>query len=740
MGEIKKKQTPKTEVYKEAKAWLAEQVQDLKPPHTTHQWQSAAEVIYWGARFGFNQKLTLWAPFDILSTAFESLDLNNFSKLSLATFKINPKYHRGWIASYLPEIFSRLVQDYKIVALEENQEKLTFHYISYDARVESKKKETIAENNTIHAKTLERMQIIRQLFPEYKEYGAQGYGHQLEEFGFDFDDSRKTGVPKMHLPPQWPLVLNKAAIGMLHNKIRPKTWNDYLQLILALRKEIAEILFPANRKIHRYFQRDTPDNILASPPFSNNEWDDLISKVNTPPLLPFDAVDPWGFGAPEGSKQQYDVGQDLIPASVLQQVYSPYTKAEREYFNKLAAFLRQALHAIVLNTRAGKLLEGSHQKNSVVEYLKSEGVEPNYSFLSLVNLWDVYSNIKLFQNEFRSLFHERVNQKQLEELEKQEDELINQLMKSWLLYITKPRTSLASPKSQIPKKIKRTFVAFNQKIKNELGKIKIEGLKITNIDTSITWKEMPILAFQIDARTPIDIYSMIDRIISAVRKPFTHIEYISYEHIAFEIYIKYILLVPTVKGRLFERRVWPLEFPNAILGDHTIEEKPFLYSPHEITEDFFIETGLDEWVYENKQNILKLENAYLELMNKILLLSKLSKMPTPPEESIEILQTHINFVSEDISADIQSFIDLASTFLEVINEIPSERFKENNHFSESVEALNQIKEILLLEDGSRSLPLHELPGFSKSLQNLLPNVMFIKSIWIGEEINRLEKC
>ncbi len=84
----------------------------------------------------------------------------------------------------------------------------------------------------IHDRTMERVEILRQLFPQYMKYGSQGYGHQFNQLGIIHDSTTKTGIEKKSLIIQWSLRLNTIVQGLIRYDRRPNGWDDYLSIIL----------------------------------------------------------------------------------------------------------------------------------------------------------------------------------------------------------------------------------------------------------------------------------------------------------------------------------------------------------------------------------------------------------------------------------------------------------------------------------------------------------------------------
>ena len=137
------------------------------------------EVLYWSFRWGLSDRINSWITDESLSYAIERLPLFDFSELSLGLYLTNRARHSKWLEANRVGIEERLAKEYDVVALVEKENALFLHFLTYPEEPQegSAKAKEIAKS--IHDRTVERLQLIRQLFPQYEKYGSQGYGHQI---------------------------------------------------------------------------------------------------------------------------------------------------------------------------------------------------------------------------------------------------------------------------------------------------------------------------------------------------------------------------------------------------------------------------------------------------------------------------------------------------------------------------------------------------------------------------------
>jgi hypothetical protein len=215
--EIRGNQTPKNEVFQIVEGWLMEQDNQPKPPESSQDWGNVAETLYWTSRFGCSDKFFEVISDELISYSFETLSLGDFSELAFAFYKCKPDWLLKWLEENDEKIKIRLFEEYRIILLDHQDQTITIHFLSYPEEHIETKEYVTEEKNSIHDATMERIQVLRYLFPEFEKYGSQGYGHQVPGLGDNHDDSVKIGIPKYLLPPKWPIRVNGIATGLLRS-------------------------------------------------------------------------------------------------------------------------------------------------------------------------------------------------------------------------------------------------------------------------------------------------------------------------------------------------------------------------------------------------------------------------------------------------------------------------------------------------------------------------------------------
>jgi len=730
---IRDKQTPKDNVFRLAKSWLHKHDTAINPPSSIIEWRNAAESLYWASRLEYSRAFQSQISDGDLSAAFETLPLSVFSDISFALYKCSPDRISKWLDSNDTKVKIRLFEDYRIVSLEREDSTITTHFFSYPEETD-KSQDRQEAKNTVHDTTMKCIELIRYLYPQFEKYGSRGYGHQIPGLEIIHDDSNKCGIPIKRLPPKWPVKVNGIAVGILRNQLRPATWEDYTQSLLEIRNKIISSLSFLYDKVAQYFQRDKTRNFLDEPPISTGDWDKLQSLVGDMPLLPLSAVDPWGIGQPESSSIDIIQSESLVPNSILNQIYKPYLETKRNYFSKIQGFLQQALHVSVFNIRAGKLPENSPQRSEIISKFESKGVGLNTPFLSYINLWDAFSSLKQFQIEFRNLFSNVVDEGLLIKLETDELKTLEELFYAWGYFVYKPRTALGNAKTQIPLRHDRQYEEVLKGIREAILKLRSDTLYAQIIDRNVLWEENTALWIQIDMESPLAIYENIEKLIHALRECIGESQYGDVKYFLGETKFKHTVIIPTIQGKSLDSMIWPLLTTQTLMQTHDLEEKQYLYIPHEISMDTLVRLGIDLWRIDEIENIQKLESGFNTLMISLTLLGRSSEMHEFPEELLPTIENYMRDRSSEISEALQMFIDSATVFLDYYNNLSNEEIDSNELLQEAYLELVKFKNNILSEDGILQIAIEDMSEIAKELQELIPVIQGIKLVWLNEVI------
>jgi hypothetical protein len=732
--EIRASQTPKATVFRYARNWLDSLIAKPVAPVSSHDWMAIPEILYWAYRFDQANKVTDWITDDELITVLQYLPLNGIAEFSLALYLCDQERHAQWIEDNRYQLHDRLAGEYEIISLVEDGQILETHFLTYPEENSDDGEQT----RTLHDQTMIRVEMIRQLFPQYEEHAAQGYGHKIPGIVLH-DDTEKTGIPKVNLPPKWPVRINGIATGLVRIKYRTEDWEDYLGQVIEIRENIVGCLQELIQAVGRYFSRDKAYNILQMDVVNSGEWDVYRESLNHPPSLPKTAVDEWGFGQPEGSAENLNDSslgvQKIIPTSILERLYKPYLEAKHKYLSSLGNFMEQVLHVGVTNRYAGKFPADSPQRLAELEYLKEKNVQVNLDINSMYTLGETMEGLSLFQRSFRKNFEHRVDAKNLCNLEQNELELFNLLWQLWYFFAFHPRTSIANPKKQIPARVSRTLTNIKNSYDAVCSQMSSDKYNFVRIETTHQWDGSDSVWIQLDVDDPTDIYLSLENLILKLRETVGIIKWGDISYSLIEENLKYTVVIPTVRGRMLNQLVWPLQTVLTITDDKPVEERIWAYVQHPIPFSALAEFGISQWEDEEIVLAHQLSESVSALMLITTLIGQISEMPEPTIPGLEKLRAFMKSRSEELSKILQMFIDSGSALLDRFNSLPEEVIQSRPYLLNAVNLLSEVHSKVLPSDdfeNSCALSMEEMVEYASRLGDTTLPVEEIRLYWIAD--------
>ncbi len=365
---IREKLTPKDSALQLARCWLSRATKQPKPPVSSADWSSFAEICFWSGYWNIARELEQWLPEAELANDAIELSLDLLGDLSVALYTRNPQRHAEWLQTHRSVLEKRLAEECGVVWLAEEGQTLVTHFVPLYSRLESGDPTagpTRSSADPLHEETIELIELVRRLVPGYDAYGSRGHGYRLGIPLTPIDDStNKGGIPSRLLPIRWPTYPNSIAQGLGSNRFRPETWDEYIEQVLQVRKLVLVNFGHLAHGLVKYSQRRTAVDIINSS-LDSTQWDKCRDSLNTPPALPKCAVDPWGFvseGSSERIRQAFEL-QGYVPRSLILRKYETFLKAGRSFFGDLFNFFFQAPHVMATNYHLGRVPPWSSLRN-----------------------------------------------------------------------------------------------------------------------------------------------------------------------------------------------------------------------------------------------------------------------------------------------------------------------------------------------------------------------------------------
>ena len=150
-------------------------------------------------------------------------------------------------------------------------------------------------------------------------------------------------IPISRLPPKWLTSINLTFRGLAELPYRPKTWEEYAESILELRKQTVDAAKQLESGLKAYFQKPKPYQLFGKL-INVEQWNRRQQMLSNWPLIPLYAVDEWGFvdefaGSPTDKPE-------IIRGLTLQK-HKPFLTCFEEYKQHLRGCLKIQINSTI---------------------------------------------------------------------------------------------------------------------------------------------------------------------------------------------------------------------------------------------------------------------------------------------------------------------------------------------------------------------------------------------------------
>lgn len=299
MRAFRARQGDKKQALALAKAWLSRQDLGFRVPVSESDWSALAETLLWVGHLDVRWPLEEWLAHLDLESALDRLSLDTSADLVLGISLVHSNRIPDWLEHVRPRLLHRFQRETQTTIVDDDGTTLTAHFLIPLAFLEASASQNEGKAareayDHLHAETMRRITFLRNVFPDRDAYASQGYGHRLVEAHNAHDSARKTGIPRMQLPPDYLTMVNGTFRGKVHYEMRPATWQEYAERSLQLRKAVLRAFQKLEQGLQAYFRKQHSMQVFGAF-VDTTRWVHCQQLLRTPPLLPKCAVDEWGF-------------------------------------------------------------------------------------------------------------------------------------------------------------------------------------------------------------------------------------------------------------------------------------------------------------------------------------------------------------------------------------------------------------------------------------------------------------
>lgn len=743
--EFKKKQTDKSEVFKQYRKWVIAITEFPGVPQRIGEFAAFSECLFW---FGHLQiEITFPSGFlhEILDTAFDIFPIDHFAKLTFSIRKFSETSFDDWLKDNRPEMVTKIRKEARIFNLIEEGDALIGHYlIDIDrnaSKLKGRSKNPPGQLIEINDLSVERVELLSACLPGYSVYGTNGYGHQTSLFATIGDDSEKR-MPVENIVMPWLPAFNAMARGMVQYQFRPKNWNDYFEHLREVRAGVIENCRQLIESI-REFQSNKNGKGIFLP--NSARWDLSRSELRGEFLLPKTAVDEWGFVLESSGKNELSEHGKRYTAVTR---FETYRKAVDEYTRTVGNFMDQSFDTIALMPHLNRARPGK-ERQAVLTKARKIGLSESSIRLSVFNGVDSHLAVKHLQRLESSLFEPEVVGAIDSLFLKTERELFANTMLKWCRFTypevftvnqdSKGKKNTAKTKKAKNIELKHVLQKTQKRIKLELNKLSNSGFETNLVTDQVKWDETPAMWITFDVRHPIDSMVAIEKLwhalVNAFKPDRQHIVKLK----AVDIYWPRIVCVPLVQGKTIERRAFAEMGGATFPADEEVESQLWRFVPVEIPEQAWDDLGLMSWNQEVAWELFDdFAEAYAMLFSHVDHMADLGRCSeTGDELGQEILEDYVSYEAERAQEFLQKTWDSAAQLYASQSEYSSEELVARPDLIHCCEALLELKNSLFPCEGINGafkLTIAEMVDWRDRLKNGFQFIAIAKSLWIADSL------
>ena len=696
---LQSRQTDKRSVFARAQSWLARCAQKPLLPKTDAEWASFGETLFWVGRFCLSWPLDDWLSDFSLEEAVDILPIEVLANVVFGVAHGYPAYFTEWMPEGRLKIIQRFRQSTRTVAIEDDGQKVTAHFIvelepSYSSQSFIDKRIAAAKDR-FHEETIVRLELLSKLLPDRISFAAQGYGlWQGETF---HDATRKTGIDRSHLSSGWLTSVNRTFRYLAAREFRPRTWPEFSNQIWSLRNDIITCFEQLKKGLQQYF-RNRKLVGLVNESIDSDLRIHCVNRLNRSPFIPACAVDEWGLAGESGSEassEELPGRKSLVDRKgVAVQAYSPFLDMFRDFANHLSNFLNQLPNVMVLNSVLGR--SGKEPATRAAVKAAAEQLEiSKMGRLSTLYLTETVKSLHRMQREYRNLLGQYVVEPELAALEHLELSLYRTVWELWCAFESQPQRVVETTRvltehgTEILNRIRR-------RLRKEILRLTGGGVKISIASEKLRWDEAPALWLTIDGNNAVASYEVLGELIAALRTSVDVVPDTEFRQHVLDLHWQNVVIVPLVKGESLLGSALRFQIVSLLVRDE-LERWQFWHHP--LSSEAM--AALNIKICEHPG--LEPAQRYISNMSNLSFyaahIADFSKLSELDEEGLSQIREYLGNAEARISEVLQASLDAVKDMADIFNRLGPQETAKRPHLVCAMQALGGIHSHLLPTDG-----------------------------------------
>ena len=696
--EQRERQTDKMRVYRYVVAWLNNRTIAPDIPSVEMEWLAVAEVVFWLGHLQIRWRLDDWLPLSSLESVLEALPLETLADIVLGFSYGYGDTFASWHAQYREQLLLRFRWETLSVKVEDDSRRITTYYILEQEESNEQASLRLRDaHNAIHNTAMQRVWLLRRLFPNREAYGCQGRGHHMGSLELASDDAVKHGIPRSQLSPSWLAAHNGLFRGLTRQLFRPATWRDYADSVMVIRQEVVQTLMKLVESMEAYFRKKWMKAILGQG-INPDEWDHCCEHLDVHLPLPQCAVDAWGL-VDEGTDFSWKSAKAKDAAGLSDRAnrrwlalesYEPYLQTWSNYIQELKRFFQHGVQVLVTNPVLGKVATTEEERQRVRQQAEVAGLHPDTApRLSFFHLIEAATHLSQFQREFRQLFGKLVSGATLQILERHEQVILNDTLSLWRWLAFAPHIINQQPLHNSQQHFEKVIAKCQRRLQQCLQELSASSLQLT-LHPDIAWNQEPVLCVLIDAQQALQQFQVLLPVLEKIH----HVLHSVTDHDLTRSTLtrkwESLIIVPLLDGKSVSRMAWRINMSVFLNWDSLAELKWWNLAQHLLPEDTSRYLMLKQWEQQDMHIVVRLGEEMSRVRLMVAHLHDIQQLPDLDTEGLAIAQRYVHGYQEKLSKQLQVIIDALEWMTTFVRRLEKQQQVDQQTFAAMNEGIQEI--------------------------------------------------
>ena len=257
-------------------------------PKTSTDWVLAGDLAFWAGRRNIASPLISSLQQLLPEPLPQDISLHDFARFISGRSALGDTAFTEWHSSHAYQFVQLFLEETSSVHVADDGEEVKVFFPVVVADTSSE-----ADHASLHAQTIRRIQLLREIYPDRLRFASQGVGVEVLEALLPHDETQKS-IPAENIPPERAIQLNANFIGLVNYHFRrANSWADYADVAFQFRRNVCDCFHQLQRAWSRFLKESKFDSkIWLQLP---GESLDKVQKLSRLPMYPKTAVDPYGF-------------------------------------------------------------------------------------------------------------------------------------------------------------------------------------------------------------------------------------------------------------------------------------------------------------------------------------------------------------------------------------------------------------------------------------------------------------